>query len=214
MDGMRSPTSVGFLLFGLTCTLLACTSAAGYSSDSDSEDGVGIGRAGGATESSAPVTSFLSAPASDTLQVCPAPPTSGPTSSWADCSAGVDPQKHGGDLLWTKLSWVDCWNTGPIVWPPKLALGPTGDIGIGTSCWGTANNFTINTRLNGSGKAVQWLQMTAPGTGFHVATTPVLDRNNNFGSFLATNKYGRERNQGSVPRPVEIEVAVLSPRSA
>src|SRR6185312_15385229 len=64
---------------------------------------------------------------------CGAPPATAPATSLADCSAGVDPTKMGGDLLWvTHAEWF--YGLCPPNWGSRLTTGPTGDAAFGTTC--------------------------------------------------------------------------------
>jgi hypothetical protein len=86
-------------------------------------------------------------------QTCAPGSCAPPTATWANCDVGLDPSKNGGDLMWAQPLQTQWYSVGAL---SQLALGPTGDIGLGLLAfsipqgpghYGTA----AYQRLNGSG---------------------------------------------------------------
>ena len=89
--------------------------------------------------------------------MCPGPPAGGLTTSWAACSVGLDPTKQGGDLLWTLAAALPDLSCAPSAdaYTVELALGPTGDVAVGSLCSGYVGDESLAISFNGSGNYLQ-----------------------------------------------------------
>jgi hypothetical protein len=121
------------------------------------------------------------------VSICPSPPTGGPTTSWADCSAGVDPTHSGGELVWAEGTWLtDLISSGcgmfsnpstPVL--SDFSLGPTGDVALSMNCDATFSTHLAAHRFNGSGASGLGVELsTQEGSNSFWAST-TFDRYNN-----------------------------------
>ncbi|APR78070.1 Endoglucanase [Minicystis rosea] len=144
----------------------------------------------------------------------PFPPTGGPTSSWSDCSVGLDPAKNGGDLLWAKtmlISGVFGTCADGLSYGQQLALGPTGDIVVGEECHYIGNETLAHyDRLNGSGVLLDARSHMPAGFGasnHYGWTRLVIDPDNNLFAAAAGNESCPDGPFGYCPVSVSEEIS-------
>lgn len=179
MGKMRTATGVRRCRVGASFVLLACAAVAGCSSDDGewSDDAPGV----------ASLPSEASSTSSPLASTCPGPAAGAPTSSWTDCSVGLDPTKNGGDLLWAKAILLGdpppLATCGPPYYPsPQLALGPTGDMALAMMCYKIGTIYSVTNRFNGSG--VKFNALNNYGSSGGAWVEPFIDRRGDLAVFF------------------------------
>lgn len=155
----------------------------GGAASSSSSGAAGVTASSGGASSSSSSSSGTcdagtgDAGSSDAGATCPGVPVGAPTTSWIDCSAGLDPCKNGGDLLWTTTSGILANTGGPVdTVSIQLSLGPTGDVLVTGSGYTSGGWHLTASRFNGSGA---YLSEFTPSLGSEHPGTGTLDRQNN-----------------------------------
>jgi hypothetical protein len=125
---------------------------------------------------------------------CPGPAVGGPAASWASCSAGLDPTRNGGDLLWAEsvLVYPNMCSSYACPSIASTVVGPTGDVALGAFCYTTGGEQVEAVRYDGSGARVGAYDATYGSTSSGWIVKVGFGPNNDIVTYLAMMTLGGE----------------------